>query len=94
MDDMSAQRPRAGWSYSGEAWTDAQGRATILLPPFVRSHHAGFAYELTPIGVACAARVVEEIANDRFTIATDRPHVKVGWSVTAFAESDDRKRSA
>jgi hypothetical protein len=49
-------------------------------------------YELTPIGVACAARLLEEIANDRFTIATDRPHVKVGWRVTAFAESD-RERS-
>lgn len=91
MDEMPTMKRQTGWSYSGEAWTDAQGRATVLLPPFVRSHHAGFAYELTPIGIECSARVLEEIADDRFTIATDRPHVKVGWRVTAFADVDKRE---
>ncbi len=92
MEETRIPRRRTGWSYSGEAWTDAEGRATIVLPRFVRSHRAGFAYELTPIGVECSARVLEEIADERFTIATDRPHVKVGWRVTAFADSDDRER--
>jgi hypothetical protein len=82
MKETPTKAPRGDPSYSGEAWTDARGQATILLPPSVRSHRAGFAYELTPIGVECAARVLEEITDDRFTIATDRAHVKVGWRVT------------
>jgi hypothetical protein len=82
-------KTRAGWSYSGETWTDADGRGVVLLPSFVRAHRAGFDYELTPIGSDCAARVVEEIVDGRFTIATEVPHVKVAWRVTAL-----RSRSA
>ena len=77
---------RAGWSYSGEAWTDADGRAIVQLPPFVRSHGAGFEYELTPIGSAAAAWLEAEIEGDRFEIATDPPHVKVAWKVTALTK--------
>jgi hypothetical protein len=77
---------RAGWSYSGEVWTDADGRGVVLLPPFVRAHSAGFDYELTPIESDCSARVAEEIVDGRFTVVTDVPHVKVGWRVTALQE--------
>jgi hypothetical protein len=77
----------AGWSYAGEVWTDAEGRAIVVLPPFVRSHAAGFDYQLTPVGPRCEAVVAERIVDDRFTIATDRPHVKVAWRVTALRES-------
>jgi len=81
MDD---DRAREGWSYSGEVWTDGDGRAVVTLPPFVRAHEAGFVYELTPVDEACKATVEEEIDGDRFTVATDRPHVKVAWRVTAL----------
>jgi hypothetical protein len=86
MGDTHQERPRAGWSYSGEVWTDGDGRAIIVLPPFVRAHQAGFVYELTPVGSACSAMVAEEIVDDRFTIATAEPHVKVAWRVTALKE--------
>jgi hypothetical protein len=69
------------WSYSGEAWTDGDGTATILLPAFVRSHRLGFAYELTTIGSRKGASVIEEIDNGRFTIAA-APNVKVAWKIT------------
>jgi hypothetical protein len=52
----------------------------------VRTHRAGFEYELTPIDSGCSATVAEEIVDDRFTITTDEPHVKVGWRVTALRE--------
>jgi hypothetical protein len=81
-------KPRESWSYSGEAWTDGNGRAVVHLPPFVRTHRAGFAYELTPVGSRCSAAVADEIADGRFTIATDEPHTKVAWRVTALRSED------
>jgi hypothetical protein len=78
---------RESWSYSGEVWTDANGRAVVVLPPFVRAHRAGFEYALMPLGSASSAFVAEEIEDDRFTIATDSPHVKVAWRVTALRQA-------
>jgi hypothetical protein len=78
---------RESWSYSGEVWTDGDGRAVVVLPPFVRAHRAGFEYALTPVGSASSAVVAEAIVDDRFTIATDDPHVKVAWRVTALRET-------
>jgi hypothetical protein len=86
MSGSSDEKVRAGWSYSGEVWTDSGGRAVVVLPPFVRTHRAGFDYELTPIASASSATVAEEIADDRFTVATDEPHVKVAWRVTALED--------
>lgn len=97
MDRVRQDKERAGWSYSGEVWTDADGRSVVLLPPFVRTHRAGFEYELAPIDPDRSARIAEEIADDRFTIVTDTPHVKVAWRVTALRAGDldsDRERSS
>jgi hypothetical protein len=88
MEGPTEKTARAGWSYSGEVWTDADGRAVVVLPPFVRAHRAGFEYELTPVGSRCNATVAEPIAEDRFTVATDEPHVKVAWRVTALRGED------
>lgn len=65
------ERALAGWSHSGEVWTDGEGRAVVVLPPFVRTHRAGFDYQLTPIGSHSPALVAETIVDDRFTIATE-----------------------
>jgi hypothetical protein len=78
---------REGWSYSGEVWTDAAGRAVVSLPAFVRLHRAGFEYDLTPVGSGCDATVAEPIAADCFTVATSEPHVKVAWRVTPLRPS-------
>jgi hypothetical protein len=88
-----AERSREGWSYCGEVWTDADGRAVVVLPPFVRAHQAGFHYELTPVDRGCAARVAAEIDGDRFTVQTDEPHTKVAWQVTALRAARDSHRS-
>jgi hypothetical protein len=84
MNDSPKPRLREPWSYSGEVWTDEGGRAVVVMPLFVRSHQAGFEYELTPIGADCSAFIAEELIYDRFAIATDRPQVKVAWRVTAL----------
>jgi hypothetical protein len=87
MTGTSERKAREGWSYSGEVWTDADGRAVVALPSFVRLHRAGFEYELTPVGTECEATVAEEMAGDRFTVATSEPHVKVAWRVTPLRET-------
>lgn len=78
------QAARAGWSYSGEAWTDAEGCAVVTLPPFVRIHTAGFDYELTVLDSNASATLADEIRDVQFAIATSEPHVKVAWKVTAW----------
>jgi hypothetical protein len=87
MNEIPEEKTRQGWSYSGEVWTDADGRAVVALPHFVRLHRNGFEYELTPIGTDCDAAVAEGIAAARFTIATTEPHVKVAWRVTPLRET-------
>jgi hypothetical protein len=77
---------RESWSYSGEVWTGDDGRAVVVLPAFVRSHRAGFDYELVPVEADCSAVVTEAIVEGRFAIETDVPHVKVAWRVTALRE--------
>ena len=90
MSDTPPRTPREPWSYSGEVWTDAAGHAVVVMPPFVRAHRAGFEYELTPIGIWCDAVVTEELIDDCFAIATDQPHVKVAWRVTALRGEGER----
>ena len=91
MSGARQDRPRAGWSYSGEVWTDGDGRAVVVLPAFVRVHEAGFDYELTPLDPGCMAMVEEEISGNHFTIATEEPHVKVAWRVTALVNQLDAR---
>ena len=87
VNDQPQVRARELWSYSGEVWTDADGRAVVVLPSFVRAHRAGFDYELTPLDSRAHARVAEQVSDDRFTVATDQPHVKVAWRLTALKET-------
>ena len=87
IDDAKAREARESWSYSGEVWTGADGRAVVVLPAFVRAHRAGFDYELRPLAARCSAVVTDPVADDRFAIETDVPHVKVAWRVTALRDA-------
>jgi hypothetical protein len=86
VNDQQQEPAREPWSYSGEVWTDANGRAFVVLPSFVRAHRAGFEYELTPLDSRANARVAEKVGGHRFAVATDQPHVKVAWRITALKE--------
>ncbi len=69
--------------YSGNVTTDQRGKAIVQLPSYFSVINRDFRYQLTVIGQFAQAIVAEEIANDRFAIQTDKPHVKVSWQVLA-----------
>jgi hypothetical protein len=72
--------------------TDSHGIATVELPSYFEALNQDFRYQLTVIGQFAQAIVAKEIANNQFTIQTDKPAVKVSWQVTgirhdAYAEA-------
>jgi hypothetical protein len=81
----------AGDAYSGEVWTDARGYATVALPRAAGRLHGNVAYELRPFVRGITTKVAAELMDGRFTIATDEPHVKVAWRVTAQCPQGDRQ---
>jgi len=72
-------------AYHGEVWTDGRGLATVRLPAGAARLSPPLEYELRDLDPASTARVTAELANGRFTIATDQPHVKVAWRLTGRA---------
>jgi len=62
-------------------WTDARGYATVRLPAGAGTLEPPFEYELRDLDPQSSARVTAELKNGQFTIATDEPHVKVGWRI-------------
>ena len=79
--------------YNGNIVTARHGLATVELPAYFEALNRDFRYQLTVIGQFAQAIVKQEIANNRFTIKTSRPLVKVSWQVTgirhdAFANAE------
>jgi hypothetical protein len=72
--------------YSGNATTDDKGEAKVALPKYFEALNQDFRYQLTVIGQFAQAIVAEEIRNNRFTIKTDQPQVKVSWQVTGIRQ--------
>ena len=77
-------------TYSGEIWTDAGGRATIVLPAEVDLVSAAVRYRLEPVD-GIRGRVVSASSDGRVSIETDEPHAKVGWRVTVRRRPRARK---
>lgn len=79
--------------YSGTVVTDPDGVAVVELPEYFEALNEDFRYQLTVIGTFAQAVVTEEVRENRFTIATDHPEVKVSWQVSgvrrdAFARAN------
>lgn len=79
--------------YNGNIITDASGKASVKLPAYFEALNMEFRYQLTVIGSFSQAIVAEEIHDNVFEVATDKPNVKVSWQVTgvrkdAFAKSN------
>jgi hypothetical protein len=70
--------------YNGNITTDRHGLATVTLPDYFEALNQDFRYQLTVIGQFAQAIVKREIENNRFTIKTDKPSVKVSWQVTGI----------
>jgi hypothetical protein len=68
--------------YSGSVTTNGSGEAAITLPPYFEALNKDFRYQLTVQGTFAQAIVDKEIAQNRFTIRTDKPEVHVYWQVT------------
>jgi hypothetical protein len=69
--------------YSGNVTTDGNGLAAVQLPAYFDRINTDFRYQLTVIGTFAQAIIGTEIQDNRFTIRTDKPNVKVSWQVTA-----------
>jgi hypothetical protein len=78
-------------SYHGEVWTDGGGYATVRLPAEAGPLEPPLAYELRDLEPPSSARITAELEDGRFTIATDRPHVKVAWRVTGHPRHRQQK---
>jgi hypothetical protein len=72
--------------YNGNVTTNRRGFATVRLPRYFQALNRDFRYQLTPIGQFAQAIVAREIENNRFTIRTDEPKVKVSWQVTGVRQ--------
>jgi hypothetical protein len=70
--------------YNGIVVTDSLGFAVVELPAYFEALNSDFRYQLSVIGQFAQAIVTEEVDNNRFTICTNRPHVKVSWQVTGI----------
>ncbi|MCB0667330.1 MAG: hypothetical protein KDC80_15995 [Saprospiraceae bacterium] len=68
--------------YNGNTVTDSKGLSTITLPDYFESLNRDFRYQLTVLGSFARAMIAKEIDENRFTVATDRPNVKVSWQIT------------
>ena len=70
--------------YNGNLTTNSNGDATALLPDYFEALNQDFCYQLTVIGQFAQAIVSGEVSNNRFTIKTDKPNVKVSWQITGI----------
>ncbi len=70
--------------YDGNITTDAAGEAVVELPDYFEALNRDFRYQLTVIGQFAQAIVANKIANNRFTVHTDKPNVEVSWQVTGI----------
>jgi hypothetical protein len=73
--------------YDGIIATDEDSAATIELPGYFEALNRDFRYQLTVLGGEFAQAVVtEEVRNNRFSIRTDKPGVRVSWQVTGIRQ--------
>ncbi|MFI6663065.1 hypothetical protein ACIBL8_47185 [Streptomyces sp. NPDC050523] len=72
--------------YSGTVVTDQEGKAVVELPEYFEALNTDVRYHLTVIGGFAQAVVAEEVLDNRFIVATDKPQVKVSWQVSGVRQ--------
>jgi trimeric autotransporter adhesin len=78
--------------YSGNIVTDAKGEAVITLPDWFEAMNRDLRYQLTVIGTFAQAIVADEVHNNRFTIKTSAPNVKVSWQVSGVRSDAEMRK--
>jgi hypothetical protein len=71
---------------SGNVTTDAQGNATVTVPASFQATNRDLRYQLTVIGEFAQAIVSSELKDNRFSVRTDKPNVKVSWQLTGVRD--------
>ncbi len=84
LQHATVQSPDMKNIYDGNITTDAAGEAVVELPNYFEALNRDFRYQLTVIGQFAQAIVATKIANNRFTVHTDKPNVEVSWQVTGI----------
>src|SRR5262249_51350822 len=79
--------------YDGNVTTDANGAAVVELPAYFEALNRDFRYQLTVIGTFAQAIVAHEISENRFSIKTSAPNVKVSWQVTGIRKDAYAQRN-
>ena len=72
--------------YNGNVVTDGNGDALVPLPEWFETLNRDFRYQLTVIGQFAQAIVANKVANNQFSIKTDKPNVEVSWQVTGIRQ--------
>ncbi|UCF63581.1 MAG: hypothetical protein JSW33_13605, partial [bacterium] len=72
--------------YNGNVITDSNGDATIELPEWFEALNKDFRYQLTVIGEFAQTIISQKIANNHFSIKTDKPNIEVSWQVTGIRQ--------
>ena len=72
--------------YDGNITTDHNGIAVVELPDYFEALNRDFRYQLTVVGQFAQAIVAEEVKENRFTIQTSAPGVRVSWQVTGIRQ--------
>ena len=91
LSHCSVESPDVMNLYNGNIVTDTEGNATVLLPDYFEALNRDCRYQLTVIGKLAQAAVASEIENNRFTVKTDQPNVKVSWQVTGIRHDASAK---
>ena len=84
LQHAAVESPDMKNMYDGNITTDAAGEAVVELPDYFEALNRDFRYQLTVIGQFAQAIIANKIANNRFTVHTDKPNVEVSWQVTGI----------
>jgi hypothetical protein len=84
LQHSSVESPDMMTIYNGNAFTDANADAVVVLPDYFEALNKDFRYQLTVVGQFAQAIVAKKIENNQFAIKTDKPNVEVSWQVTGI----------
>jgi hypothetical protein len=80
----SVESPDMKTLYDGIVKTNGRGFATVRLPRYFQALNRSFRYQLTSLSGLQQLAVAKEIAHNRFTIQSQKPHARVAWQVTGI----------
>jgi hypothetical protein len=84
LQHTSVESPDMMDIYNGNVTTDGTGFATVKLPHYFQALNRSFRYQLTSLSGLQEVAVAKEIANNQFTVQSQKPNSRVSWQVTGI----------